>query len=236
MSEPIFASELRRLAGMDELLELALDLRWSWDHGADEIWRPLAPELWDLTRNPWVILQTVAPGKLKELAARMPNSGPGWKPWSRRCALPASAAAWFQKAQAQAPLTTVAYFSMEFMLGEALPIYSGGLGNVAGDQLKAASDLGVPVVGVGLLYQEGYFRQAIAADGSQLALYPINDPGQLPITPVRDASGEWVRLQIHFPGYASLGAHLAGASGPPEIISPGPERPGQPTHCARHNQ
>ena len=109
--------------------------------------------------------------------------------------------AWFQRAQAQAPLTTVAYFSLEFMLGEALPIYSGGLGNVAGDQLKAASDLGVPVVGIGLLYQEGYFRQALAADGSQLALYPINDPGQLQIRPVRDASGEWVRLQLQLPAY-----------------------------------
>ena len=108
---------------------------------------------------------------------------------------------WFQETQAQAPVNTIAYFSMEFMLGEALPIYSGGLGNVAGDQLKAASDLGVPVVGIGLLYQEGYFRQAIAADGSQLALYPVNDPGQLPIRPLRDASGEWVRLQIHLPGY-----------------------------------
>ena len=109
--------------------------------------------------------------------------------------------AWFQRAQAQAPLTTVAYFSLEFMLGEALPIYSGGLGNVAGDQLKAASDLGVPVVGIGLLYQEGYFRQALAADGSQLALYPINDPGQLQIRPARDASGEWVRLQLQLPAY-----------------------------------
>ena len=98
-------------------------------------------------------------------------------------------------------MTAVAYFSMEFMLGEALPIYSGGLGNVAGDQLKSASDLGVPVIGVGLLYQEGYFRQAIAADGSQLALYPINDPGQLPIRPLRDASGEWVRLQMRLPAY-----------------------------------
>ena len=68
MTKPIFPYELRSFAGMDELIELALDLRWSWDHGADEIWRPLAPELWDLTRNPWVILQTVAPGKLKELA------------------------------------------------------------------------------------------------------------------------------------------------------------------------
>jgi starch phosphorylase len=89
---------------------------------------------------------------------------------------------------------------MEFALSEALPIYSGGLGNVAGDQLKAASDLGVPVVGVGLLYQQGYFRQAIAADGSQEELYPYNDPAQLPISPVRDDSGEWIRIPIELPG------------------------------------
>ena len=68
---------------------------------------------------------------------------------------------------------------MEFMLSEALPIYSGGLGNAAGDQLKAASDLGVPLVGIGLLYQQGYFRQAIGRDGGQEALYPYNDPDQL---------------------------------------------------------
>ncbi len=88
------------------------------------------------------------------------------------------------------------------MLSEALPIYSGGLGNVAGDQLKAASDLGVPVVGVGLLYQQGYFRQVIAKDGSQQALYPFNDPGQLPVTPVRESNGEWLRLEIRLPGYS----------------------------------
>jgi starch phosphorylase len=96
-------------------------------------------------------------------------------------------------------LTCVAYFSMEFMLSEALPIYSGGLGNVAGDQLKAASDLGVPVVGVGLLYQQGYFRQVIDKDGAQQALYPYNDPGQLPITPLRQPNGEWLRLEIACP-------------------------------------
>ena len=88
------------------------------------------------------------------------------------------------------------------MLSEALPIYSGGLGNVAGDQLKAASDLGVPVVGVGLLYQQGYFRQVIDKDGAQQALFPYNDPGQLPITPVRQANGEWLRLEIALPGYS----------------------------------
>ena len=91
---------------------------------------------------------------------------------------------------------------MEFMLSESLPIYSGGLGNVAGDQLKAASDLGVPVIGVGLLYQQGYFRQAIDKDGAQQALYPYNDPDQLPITPVRRPNGELLRLEIDLPGYS----------------------------------
>jgi starch phosphorylase len=88
------------------------------------------------------------------------------------------------------------------MLSEALPIYSGGLGNVAGDQLKAASDLGVPVVGVGLLYQRGYFRQVIDQDGAQQALFPYNDPGQLPIMPLRQPDGEWLRLEVALPGYS----------------------------------
>jgi len=87
------------------------------------------------------------------------------------------------------------------MLSEALPIYSGGLGNVAGDQLKAASNLGVPVVGIGLLYQQGYFRQEIDAQGHQQALYPFNDPGQLPIQPVRQPNGEWLRLAVALPGF-----------------------------------
>ena len=114
----------------------------------------------------------------------------------------AEAPAWFQLNHAQAPLTCAAYFSMEFMLSEAFPIYSGGLGNVAGDQLKAASDLGVPVVGVGLLYQQGYFRQVIDKNGEQQALYPFNDPGQLPVTPLRQPNGEWLRLEIALPGYS----------------------------------
>jgi starch phosphorylase len=73
---------------------------------------------------------------------------------------------------------------------------------VAGDQLKAASDLGVPVVGVGLLYQQRYFRQVIDKDGAQQALFPYNDPGQLPITPLRHPNGEWLRLEIALPGYS----------------------------------
>ena len=109
--------------------------------------------------------------------------------------------AWFQQNHPETALSCVAYFSMEFMLSEALPIYSGGLGNIAGDQLKAASDLG-PVLGVGLLYQQGYFRQVIGPNGEQLALFPYNDPGQLPITPLRHANGEWLRLELALPGHS----------------------------------
>jgi starch phosphorylase len=201
MGNPIFPHEINNFAGMEDLVEMAFDLRWSWNHGADDIWRSMDPALWELTRNPWIVLQTVARGKLKELTENR-EFRRRLKEQLQQMRAYRKSRAWFQMAYPRSRLKTVAYFSMEFMLGEALPIYSGGLGNVAGDQLKAASDLGVPVVGVGLLYQEGYFRQVIAADGSQLALYPINDPGQLQISPARDANGEWVRIPVHLPGYS----------------------------------
>jgi starch phosphorylase len=185
--------------GVGSLAELALNLRSSWHHGADELWMQLDPELWSLTHNAWVVLQTVARTKLQAVLARPDYRGRVAALLEHRRAYLASPA-WFQQSHPQAPLTRVAYFSMEFALSEALPIYAGGLGNVAGDQLKAASDLGVPVVGVGLLYQQGYFRQVIAEDGSQRALYPYNDPDQLPISPVRNESGEWLRLAVQLPG------------------------------------
>jgi starch phosphorylase len=187
--------------GFDSLVELALDMRWTWNHATDEVWRQLDPVLWDLTRHPCDVLQTVSREKIRRVLA-----DPAFR--KKIDALVQSkkqaeeAPAWFQQHHPEVPLTCVAYFSMEFMLSEALPIYSGGLGNVAGDQLKAASDLGVPVVGVGLLYQQGYFRQVIDQDGAQQALYPYNDPGQLPITPLRKPNGEWLRLEVALPGYS----------------------------------
>ncbi len=187
--------------GFDALAELALDMHSSWNHATDQVWRQLDPVLWGLTRNPWIVLQTVSREKLQQVAV-----DPAFRKivddlvQSRRDA--AAAPAWFQQTNAKSALSCIAYFSMEFMLGEALPIYSGGLGNVAGDQLKAANDLGVPVIGVGLLYQQGYFRQEIDKDGAQQALYPYNDPGQLPITPLRHENGEWLRLEIALPGYS----------------------------------
>ncbi len=187
--------------GFDSLAELALDMRSSWNHATDRVWRQLDPVLWELTQNPWIVLQTVSREKLYDvLADPIFCKNIDELVQARRNA--AEAPAWFQQEHPQSSLNSVAYFSMEFMLSEALPIYSGGLGNVAGDQLKAASDLGVPVIGVGLLYQQGYFRQEIDKDGAQQALFPYNDPGQLPITPLRKPNGEWLRLEIALPGYS----------------------------------
>ena len=201
VSKPIYSPLTANVEGFDSLAELALDLRWSWNHATDEVWRQLDPALWESTQNPWVVLQTVSMDKLQRVLAD-PTFRKNIDDLLRAKRQAAETSAWFQQNHPQSPLKCVAYFSMEYMLSEALPIYSGGLGNVAGDQLKAASDLGVPVIGVGLLYQQGYFRQVINKDGAQQALYPYNDPGQLPVTPLRQPNGEWLRLEIALPGYS----------------------------------
>ena len=201
LSHPIHSLLPAEVEGFDALTELALDLRWSWNHATDEVWRRLDPALWEQTHHPCDVLLTVSRQKiLRELADPTFRKQLDALVQSKQQA--DEAPAWFQQHHPDAPLTSVAYFSMEFMLSEALPIYSGGLGNVAGDQLKAASDLGVPVVGVGLLYQQGYFRQVIDQGGAQQALYPYNEPGQLPITPLRKPDGEWLRLEVALPGYS----------------------------------
>jgi starch phosphorylase len=201
LSSPVHAFFPTEVEGFDSLAELALDMHWYWNHSADEVWRQLDPSLWELTYNPWVVLQTVSLDRLNRAL-----SDPAFRrkvdDLLKTMDHKAESPAWFQQNYPQSPITSVAYFSMEFMLSEALPIYSGGLGNVAGDQLKTASDLGVPVVGVGLLYQQGYFHQVIDKEGAQQALFPYNDPGQLPITPLRDSNGEWLRLELKLPGYS----------------------------------
>lgn len=188
------------IEGIDSLVTLALDIHWSWNHAADELWKQLDTELWEHTHNPWLVLQTVSRERLKQ---QMDDTGFRDKINNliKMKEQAASSDAWFQQAHPDSQLKTIAYFSMEYMLSEALPIYVGGLGNVAGDQLKSASDLGVPVVAIGLLYQQGYFRQQIDKYGSQQALYPYNDPGQLPVTPLRLPDGEWLRFQINLSGH-----------------------------------
>ncbi len=173
----------------------------------------------DLTQNPWVVLQTVSREQLGRTLAE-PAFRKQIDDLLKVKHHAEESPAWFQKNHPESPLTCIAYFSMEFMLSEALPIYSGGLGNVAGDQLKACSDLGIPVVGVGLLYQQGYFRQVIDKDGAQQALYPYNDPGQLPITPLRHPNGEWLRLESRCRLFR-LASRLAGSGGTSEALSVG---------------
>jgi glycogen phosphorylase len=200
LKKPVYSYLPKKQKEVNILSELALDLRWSWDHSADEIWRQLDPDLWDITHNPWAVLQTISRDKFQSVIDD-PQFRRKINFLLKSMKKTNAAPAWFQKLHPNSSLTCVAYFCMEFMLSEALPIYSGGLGNVAGDQLKTASDLGVPVVGIGLLYQQGYFRQEIDIDGVQHALYPFNDPGQLPVTPLRQSNGEWLRLKIDLPGY-----------------------------------
>ena len=186
------------MEGLDALRELALDLRWSWNNEADEVWQGLDPTLWEQTHNPCAVLQTVSHSTLKRQLADPAFRGKVDALLAKREKTDKSVS-WFSR-YADQPLKTIAYFSMEFMLSEALPIYVGGLGNVAGDQLKSASDLGVPVVGVSLLYQQGYFRQEIDGNGEQKEYYPYNDPGQLPVSPLLDTNGDWIRMAVPFPG------------------------------------
>lgn len=199
MSDPKAVTIWSKVEGVDALAELALNLHWSWNHATDELWERLDSDLWEATQNPWVVLQTVSWEKI-QTALATPKFRKLLDELLRQKRESYTSEAWFQTKHPGTALTSIAYFSMEFMLSEALPIYSGGLGNVAGDQMKAASDLGVPVVGVGLLYGQGYFRQDFDSEGRQQALYPVNDPGQLPIRPLRQPNGEWLRLQIQMPG------------------------------------
>jgi starch phosphorylase len=184
------------LQGMDEL---ALDMRLSSSHRADRVWRRVNPELWAASRNPWALLKSVGRPELEQLAA-----DPAFcaevrallDDRERRNADPF----WFPQSHGASTLKLIAYFSMEFGLSEALPIYAGGLGVLAGDHMKSATDLGVPLVGVGLLYQQGYFRQALDAQGHQRELFPFSDPSEMPVQRVRGRDGAWIRIPLDFPG------------------------------------
>ena len=183
------------------LSALALDLHWSWNHAGDAVWKRLDETMWERTQNPWLLLQYVPFERLERLAndpdfirdvqtleesrARY-RATPPWRPVHT------------------ANLPRVAYFSMEFGLHEALPLYAGGLGVLAGDFLKTASDLDVPVIGVGILWQQGYFRQVLDAEGRQTELYPFNEPASLPVQPVVSALGERLRIPLTFPGRTIL--------------------------------
>ncbi len=185
-----------RLKGLDFL---ATDLRFTWSYTTDYLWEKLDPDLFAITRNPWLVLLSTSSEKLQELAEDDEYCEKiAWL--LRREEASRTAPRWFSERHGGGVLESIAYFSMEFGLSESLPIYSGGLGLLAGDHLKAAHDLGVPLTGVGLLYQNGYFRQAIDKDGAQIAYYPANNVSELPIIPARDKDGRRLRFELALPG------------------------------------
>jgi len=183
------------------LRDLALDLRWTWSHGADALWKQIDAEAWERTRNPWTILSDVSTERLAVLAA-----DDAFLTQLNQCARDRRTylerQTWFAANHGASALGGVAFFSLEFGLGDALPLYAGGLGVLAGDFLKTASDLGVPVIGIGLLYQEGYFHQTIDAAGQQHEAYPYNEPAMMPIEPLMAQDGSRLHVVIELPGRA----------------------------------
>lgn len=186
---------------LNGLVSMALDLQWSWHHGSDQLWRRLDTELWEATHNAWFVLNSVSAERLQQLAEDREFLAFYQQQLSRHQAL-TSAPPWCSRDDEAQLAGGIAWFCMEYGVSESLPLYSGGLGVLAGDYLKTASDLGVPVTAIGLLYQQGYFRQALNAEGEQLEFYPYNDPTMLPVTPLRNDAGDWVRVNVPFPGRA----------------------------------
>jgi starch phosphorylase len=188
---------------LNRLSALAYNLRWAWDHETIELFRRLDSQLWEETNhNPVRMLGMVKQSKLDALAqddgflAHLERVAHSFDEYlgSR------SERAWYPQEFGLETQPQIAYFSFEFGLTECIPNYSGGLGILAGDNLKAASDLNVPLVGVGLLYQHGYFRQYLNIDGWQQELYPINDFYTMPLKLVTDETGAPVFVAVTFPG------------------------------------
>ncbi|GGQ02388.1 alpha-glucan family phosphorylase [Streptosporangium pseudovulgare] len=186
--------------------ELVRNLRWSWHPETLDLFAEVDPEVWErVGHDPVALLGAVDPARLRELAAD--------RRFLRRVADAAddlheytTAPGWYQTVP-DAP-RAIAYFSPEYGIAAALPQYSGGLGILAGDHLKAASDLGVPILAVGLLYRHGYFTQSLSPEGWQLEHYPSLDPGGLPLTLLREEDGTPVRIAIGLPEGRTLHAQI----------------------------
>ncbi|WP_216654327.1 alpha-glucan family phosphorylase [Nocardioides sp. zg-DK7169] len=197
-------------AALSALGELALNLRWVWHPPTQDLFAEVDPDLWRSSgHDPVALLARVEPQRLAQLA-----EDPGFleRLAAARAALTAyvTGERWYQRrvAAGERLPSAIGYFSPEFGITAVLPQYSGGLGILAGDHLKAASDLGVPIVGVGLLYRHGYFRQALARDGWQLESYPSLDPASLPISLLREADGSEALVRLAMPAGPDLLARI----------------------------
>ena len=187
---------------LGRLHELTYNLRWAWDHETIALFRRLDPDLWEETgHNPEWMLGRMSQERLNALVndtsfmAHYARVGRSFDDYMR------AEHTWFAGQYGQLTRQPViAYFSMEFGLTECLQNYSGGLGVLSGDHLKSASDLGIPLVGVGILYQEGYFQQYLNADGFQQESYPLNDYVNQPVKLQTDAAGQPIKISAPLPG------------------------------------
>ncbi len=190
-------------SALEPLRRIAFDLRWTWRHDAIELFRRLDAGLWDETgHNPVLMLGTIAQDRLEEMAGDTAFVSHMERVVSFNDEYGSAASTWFRRTHGDGDGMLVAYFSAEFGLTECLSIFAGGLGILAGDHLKSASDLGIPLVGVGLLYQEGYFRQHLNEAGWQQETYEENDFFNLPVSQVVDDDGEPLTVEIPFPNRA----------------------------------
>ncbi len=186
---------------LTRLNELAYNLWWTWSPEAQALFHAIDPDLWESTiHNPVKLLHTVSGERLRHLATDAAFLAQMETVLATFDAYMHPASVWFDRAHAEHSSDIIAYFSAEFGLHEALPIYSGGLGVLAGDHCKSASDLGLPFVGVGFLYPQGYFSQRISEDGVQEAIYTKLDFADLPATPALDANGNEVLISVQLPG------------------------------------
>ncbi|MGF0312238.1 alpha-glucan family phosphorylase [Rhodococcus sp. IEGM1428] len=197
-------------ARLNALAELSTNLRWSWHSATQDLFEHIDPLLWtELERDPVAVLGAVAPARLEELAADerfLAELDAAEADLHDYLARPL----WYQNelSKGRALPSGIGYFSMEFGVTEVLPNYSGGLGILAGDHLKEASDLGLPLIGVGLLYRSGYFRQSLTADGWQAERYPSLDPHGLPLRLLTDDGDSPVLIHVSMPGSRVLRARV----------------------------
>ncbi|MCG6137495.1 MAG: alpha-glucan family phosphorylase [Nostoc sp. LLA-1] len=185
---------------LEPLRRLAYNLHWDWNVESKDLFRRLDTDLWESSRhNPVLMLGTISQARLLEVVedegflAQMDRANRQLEDYLQE-------RTWYQKQRSHKPKECYAYFSAEFGLVDCLPVYSGGLGVLAGDHLKSASDLGLPLVGVGLLYQQGYFAQYLNADGWQQERYPINDFYNMPLHLERNPDGSELRIAVDYPG------------------------------------
>src|ERR687887_2185915 len=185
----------KELAGLGEIVA---NLRWTWHADSIDLFEAVDPDLWKACgHDPGRMLGEVSAERFAQLARdrkflrRLEDVQDDLREYLTQ-------PRWYQQLTEQVP-ESIAYFSPEFGITEVLPQYSGGLGILAGDHLKAASDLGVPIVGVGLFYRSGYFRQVLTADGRQQESYPAFNPHELPLELVTDAGGGPLLVSVDLP-------------------------------------